>query len=304
MDNKLKAMQKEFNCNEENMNLSIYHGDQHSMKEIEEDLCTPPFLSEYKMVVLYHPYFLTTKKLKKDNDDESILLEYLKKDNENTIFVIFHDANDFDNRKKAVKTLRKEVNFFEFDKLSHYKIKENIRKAIIKRKSNIDEDALELLVSRIDNDLLIASKEVEKLTLYTSDIHLDTVDMLVSKPLEENVFALTSAVLQKDTKTMFTIYHDLLVLNEEPVKLIMLLASQVRLLYQVKLLDRKGYTDKEIGKMLSVNPFRLKYVRQTGGEFQIQELASLLDKLSELDIGIKTGKIDKRLGLELFMLKI
>ncbi len=305
MDNKLQALQKEYNCDDENMNFSVYYGDQHTMKEIEDDLCTPPFFTENKMVVLYHPYFLTTKRIKKENnDDEAILLGYLKKDNPNTIFVLFHDAKDFDNRKKVVKQLRKEVTFLEYDKLSHHKIKETIRKSIIKRQSSIDEDALELLVSRIDNDLLIASKEVEKLTLYTNNITIDIVELLVNKPLEENVFALTSAIVSRDQQRMFSIYKDLLVLNEEPVKLIILVAGQLRLLYQVKLLDRKGYTDKEIGSILSVNPYRLKYVRQEGGHFEIQELVDLLDELSKLDIGIKTGKIDKKLGFELFMLKL
>ena len=93
-------------------------------------------------------------------------------------------------------------------------------------------------------------------------------------------------------------------LNEEPVKLIVLVANSMRLIYQVKLLDRKGYTDQEIAKMLSVNPFRLKYVRKEGKFFELDELLSCLNQLSKLDVKIKTGKIDKKLGLELFMLRI
>ena len=38
----------------------------------------------------------------------------------------------------------------------------------------------------------------------------------------------------------------------------------MRLLYQVKLLDRTRYNDREIGQILSLNPYRLKYVRQDG----------------------------------------
>ena len=71
---------------------------------------------------------------------------------------------------------------------------------------------------------------------------------------------------------MMSIYKDLMTINEEPVKLIVLVANSMRLIYQVKLLDRKGYTDQEIAKMLAVNPFRLKYVRKEGQFFQIDEL--------------------------------
>ena len=75
------------------------------------------------------------------------------------------------------------------------------------------------------------------------------------------------------------IYKDLKMNNEEPIKLIVLIANSLRLLYQVKLLDRKGYNDQEIGKMLSLNPYRLRYIRQDGKDFEINEL---LEKLNEL----------------------
>ena len=38
--------------------------------------------------------------------------------------------------------------------------------------------------------------------------------------------------------------------------------------------------------------------------FQIDELLRCLNELSLLDVKIKTGQIDKKLGLELFMLRI
>ena len=148
------------------------------------------------------------------------------------------------------------------------------------------------------------SSEVEKLCLYTKHINLKSVEELVSRPLDENVFDLTTAILSKDKQKMMSIYKDLMTLNEEPVKLIVLVANSMRLIYQVKLLDRKGYTDQEIAKMLSVNPFRLKYVRKEGKFFELDELLSSLNQLSKLDVKIKTGKIDKKLGLELFMLRI
>lgn len=304
MDQKLEAIKKEYQCNEENMNVSTYRGLDNSMEEILEDLSTPPFLTEKKMVILRNPYFLTTKKIKKEMNEDVQFLEYLKKDNEDTIFVIFHDIKDFDERKKVVKELRKCATFFDIDKVNHYKLKDSTRQAIKRREAVIDEEALDLLLGRIGNNLVEMAMEVEKLCLYTKHIDVKAVDVLVTKPLEENVFELTSALLNKQRQKMFSIYRDLLVLNEEPVKLIVLLAGQMRLLYQVKLLDRKGYTDKEIASILAVNPYRLKYVRQEGKDFQIQDLLACLDQLSTLDVSIKTGKVDKKLGLELFMMKV
>ena len=303
MEQKLQSLKKEYDCNEDNMNISTYRANEDSLEEVYEDLITPPFLTDKKMVVLKNPYFLTTKKVKKDNNE----LEYFEKcliNSEAVIFVIYHVGKDFDERKKIVKNLRKQAQFFEIDKVNHYKLSDSTRQAIRRRDATIDDDALELLLSRLGDSLNNVALEVEKLCLYSKHITYDIVDELVSKPLDENVFALTSAILQKDRRKMFSIYHDLMILNEEPIKLIVLIAGQMRLIYQVKLLDRKGYNDKEIGKILGVNPYRLKYVRQEGKDFDLNELLQCLDDLSRLDVEIKTGKMDKKMGLELFMVRI
>lgn len=304
MDQRLQNLKKQFHCNEEMMNFSSYDINKDNMESVLEDVMMPPFLSDNKMVVIKNVDFLTTKKLKKDNHDEEMLMQCFDYLDEHVHLVIFHDQKNFDERKKIVKLLRKRAKFFEINPLNYYKVSDTTRQAVKNRNCVIDDDALELLLSRKGTNLIDIVNEVEKLCLYSQHIDKKCVDRLVSKPLDENVFDLTTAILNKDKGKIFSIYHDLMVLNEEPVKLIVLIANSMRLLYQVKLLDRKGYNDQEIAKMLGVNPFRLKYIRNGGKEFQIDELLKCLNELSLLDVKIKTGKIDKKLGLELFMLKI
>ena len=41
-----------------------------------------------------------------------------------------------------------------------------------------------------------------------------------------------------------------------------------------------------------------------GKDYDIQELLQKLDELSQLDVNIKTGKIDRFRGLELFLIRI
>ena len=286
MDQRLQKLKKEYQCSQELMNYNSYDVSKEGMKVVLEDVMTPSFLSEQKMIVINHCDFLTTKKLKKENKDADYLMKCIPYLNETNHLVIFHPEKNFDERKKTVKYLRKEAQFFEINPLNYYKVSDTTRQAIKKRSCTIDDDALELLLSRKGTNLIDISSEVEKLCLYTK--HID----------------LKSAILSKDKQKMMSIYKDLMTLNEEPVKLIVLVANSMRLIYQVKLLDRKGYTDQEIAKMLSVNPFRLKYVRKEGKFFELDELLSCLNQLSKLDVKIKTGKIDKKLGLELFMLRI
>ena len=288
MDQRLDKLKKDHHCNQEQMNYTVYDVSKEGMKVVLEDVMTPPFLSDEKMVVIKKADFLTTKKIKKDNHDIDYFMQCLPYLDKTVHLVIFNDEKNFDERKKVVKMLRKEAQFYEINPLNYYKV----------------SDTAELLLSRKGTNLMDLASEVEKLCLYTQHIDIHCVEELVNRPLDENVFDLTTAILSKDKQKMMSIYKDLMTINEEPVKLIVLVANSMRLIYQVKLLDRKGYTDQEIAKMLAVNPFRLKYVRKEGQFFQIDELLRCLNELSLLDVKIKTGQIDKKLGLELFMLRI
>lgn len=305
MQKKLNALKKKYKIVEDDMNIMTYWCNETPMSAILEDALTPPFLTEYKMIVMKNPLFLTTQKQKDmSEDDIKMFMDYISKDNPTTILVIYHDQKNFDERKKIVKQLRKSVEFFNIDKVDHQQLFKTTHQAIKSRGCVIDDDALELFLSRMPNDLMAVSQEVEKICLYSKHIRKETIDVMVSKHIEEDVFELTKNILHKDIGKSIQIYRDLMVKNEEPIKLIVLIANSLRLLYQVKLLDRKGYNDQEIAKMLSLNPYRLKYIRQDGHEFEIKELLQKLDELSKLDIAIKTGKIDRFKGLELFIIRI
>ena len=283
MDQRLDKLKKDHHCNQEQMNYTVYDVSKEGMKVVLEDVMTPPFLSDEKMVVIKKADFLTTKKIKKDNHDIDYFMQCLPYLDKTVHLVIFNDEKNFDERKKVVKMLRKEAQFYEINPLNYYKVSDTARQAVKKRNCTIDDDALELLLSRKGTNLMDIASEVEKLCLYTQHIDIHCVEELVNRPLDENVFDLTTAILSKDKQKMMSIYKDLMT---------------------IKLLDRKGYTDQEIAKMLAVNPFRLKYVRKEGQFFQIDELLRCLNELSLLDVKIKTGQIDKKLGLELFMLRI
>lgn len=304
MEQKLNALKKQYHIVEEDMNINTYWCHETAMSEIIEDALTPPFLTEYKMIVIKNPYFLTTQKVKEAQKGEGeMLLKYLEQDNPSTILIIYHDQKNFDERKKLVKELRKKIKFTSYDKLDHFQIFKSTHQAIKARGCTIDDDALELFLAKMPNNLLEISQEVNKICLYSKHITKDVVEVMVPKKIEDNVFELTAAILNKETGKSIQIYKDLMMNKEEPIKLIVMIANSLRLLYQVKLLDRKGYNDMEIAKMLSLNPHRLKYIRKDTKNYELNELLMLIDRLSQLDVDIKTGKIDRFKGMELFLIK-
>ena len=83
MEKRLASLKKEYQIHEEDMNLMTYWCQETSMSTIIEDALTPPFLTEYKMIIVKNPTFLTTQK-QKDMSDEDIkmFMDYLSKENQ------------------------------------------------------------------------------------------------------------------------------------------------------------------------------------------------------------------------------
>jgi DNA polymerase-3 subunit delta len=133
-------------------------------------------------------------------------------------------------------------------------------------------------------------------------IELDDVDQMVERYDIDNLFALTDAVVKKDINEALSLYQELLKRNEEPIKIIVIIANQFRLIFQVKRLKSKGLSDSEIASELAVHPYRVKLAKETN--LSEKELLKYLTTLADLDEQIKTGKINKDVGLELFLLKL
>ncbi len=302
IEQKLKSLKKDYHIDDELSCMTYWYGET-SFREIIEDAMTQSFFSENKMIIIKNLSFLTSQKAKHDEDDIAILFDYLKTDNPSTILVLYQDEHNFDERKKYVKQLRKLVKVFEIDKVNTAQLYKTTHQAFKARGVKIEDQALELLLSRLPESLLDISQEVEKLSLYSKHITVDDVNELVKKRIDENIFDLSKAILNGNTKQAMSVYKDCLLHNEEPIKLIVMCANSIRLLYQVKLMDRKGYNDQEIGRFIGVNPFRLKYIRQDGKNIEINDLLKALEDLAHLDKLIKTGKIDKYKGIELFILR-
>lgn len=304
---RLEDLKKKYQCTSDDMNYMVYHAGETPLKDIIEDALTQPFLTEYKMVVLKNPIFLTKEKPKKKlvtDEDIKLFLDYIEHDNPTTLFVIYHDQRNFDERKKVVKSLRKNAKWYEIEKLTFNQLYKATREAIVHRNASIEDNALALLLERCGNDLLTISNQVEKLCLYTHSIKKEDVERLVPPRVEEDVFKLTNALLNHDLRNTMRVYQDLISKKHDPLELIGLIANALRNLYQVSIMSKKGYRDNDIASALGLNPRAIYPIRKNAAHFDITELMEKLYDLSELDYAIKTGTVDKFRGLELFLMRI
>lgn len=273
-----------------------------------EDVETLPFMGERRLVFMQNPFFLTAEKTKSKVEHNVKRLEaYLEDPVPYSIVVFIAPYEKLDERKKITKELKRKATLVEAKKLHEHELKIWVRDRINTAKIEMTDQAIDRLLELAGTNLMMLTNEIDKMILYvdgTNSISIDTVEKLVAKSLEQNIFSLVDSILQRNIKDTMTIYHDLMRQNEEPIKILSVMAGQVRLLYQVKELSRQGYSQQKIASVLKVHPFRVKLAQEKTNQFQEQELLALINELAEADYKMKTGQGDKVITLELLLLKM
>ena len=158
-----------------------------------------------------------------------------------------------------------------------------------------------LFKTKLTNNLYIICSELDKLFLCCDKIiNKSDIEVITSRMINSNIFDLINAIVRKDIDKSLELYDDLVLINEEEIKLIVTLANQFRLIYQVKNMFKFGYSELDIAKELSVHPYRVKLANSVN--ISNEDNIKYLSKLSKLDEDIKTGKVDKREGFTNFIL--
>jgi len=289
-------------------NLSVYDLEETPVELAIEDCQTVPFFGERKVVIVQKPVFLTAEKPKeKVEHNLKVLEEYIQDPVPSTIFIIIGSYEKLDERKKITKLLLKNSAVLNAKKLSEQEIISFIHDQFRKKDLKIDKKAANKIYQLIGSNLMLLHNEINKIALYCEKNQIITeeiVDLLVSRSLEDSIFALVDKVLQRKLEDSLSIYYDLLKQNEEPIRILASIASQFRFIYQVKALLKKGYGQKQIAGLLKVHPFRVKLVMNQSNQYDDEYLLQGLNELAELDYKMKTGYGDKERSLELFFIKL
>lgn len=279
-----------------------------SFNQIIEEALTMPFISEKKAIVVKNAFIFTGEKVSKDiQPNNEQVNEFLEKyDGEN--FIIFEVyQNKLDERKKITKTLKKTSKLAKVEQMSEQEIKNWIKNKLHENFKDIKQDALDLFIELTGINFNIVSQELEKIILFLGErttINKKDVEEIINRSLEQNVFLLTEYIQKGEKYKVIQLIKDLIVMKEEPIKLLALITSNYRLYYQCKILSRKGYSGQQIAKTINVHPYRVKLALNQVKHYQLTHLLNIIDQCAETDYKLKSSYMDKQLILELFILSL
>ena len=269
-----------------------------SFNQIIEEALTMPFISEKKAIVVKNAFIFTGEKVSKDiQPNNEQVNEFLEKyDGEN--FIIFEVyQNKLDERKKITKTLKKTSKLAKVEQMSEQEIKNWIKNKLHENFKDIKQDALDLFIELTGINFNIVSQELEKIILFLGErttINKKDVEEIINRSLEQNVFLLTEYIQKGEKYKAIQLIKDLIVMKEEPIKLLALITSNYRLYYQCKILSRKGYSGQQIAKTINVHPYRVKLALNQVKHYQLTHLLNIIDQCAETDYKLKSSYMDKQ----------
>ncbi len=298
-----KTIDKIINDNKiDTFNVNKYDLTNTLLSQIINDASSMSLFGDKKLIIVNSAYIFTSSTKKYLEQDLKSLENYLNNININTILIFVVNDAKLDERKKITKLIDKNGEIVECNNIDNI----TMIKDLLGDYQMSDSD-IKYLLERVGDNSTLLNTEIEKIKIYKDtdkNITKEDIDLLTSKSLEVNNFKLIDAIINGDKLTALNLYQERIKLNEEPIAIIVTLANQIRIMYQVKQLYLDGYTENNIASILKIHPYRVKLANQNAKKYDADTLLTYLKKLADLDIDIKTGQIDKTLGLELLIISL
>ena len=258
-----------------------------SLSTVLSDAITVPFLEELKIIILKNPKFLT-KSATSTKDEIKAMLKYLKNPCDSTLLIIDATNTVINQSNEIYKMLKNVARIIDYPDPEEIELKGWIVRSFDANGIDIKDDALTLLLEYIGDDQARLSQEIDKLSSYVGKGGTIRKEDIINHDL-----ALTNQI-----------YDNLITHTKDSLTIFSLISNKFKELLSTYRLLKYGYSQSDIAKFYNVSTGKAYYIVQEARAFKLSDLEFYIDKLAELDYQIKSGKLDKTIGLELLLLKL
>lgn len=293
---KIEEIKKNF---ESDFEFSKYDLKEDDLYQIVDDINTVSLFDNLKFVIVKNASEIENISEKKLNE----LLKIMNNYNSNNVLVLV-EANKLDLKNEKIARLKKYSTYIEI-KTKNLMLDDLAKKILDDNGYKYDIDAIDLLKDYSQNYTAIKNN-LDILMMYKADakeITFKDINLMITKPLDDNIYDLVNAVLSKNKQSIFSHYNDLKTKNVQATYILGLLINKFQEIYNVFILAKSGMNQEKIAEIFNVSSGRAYYMIKNTRNTNLNEIKRNLDDLNELEFKIKSGVLDQTLGLELYFLK-
>jgi len=280
------------------MNCDTFEGKDFQIRSAIDAAETFPFLSDWRVVIIKDSGLATTGR----KDDTEEISKYLPNIPESTIIVFVESS--VDKRNKLFKQISSLGRVVECGLPSEGELIRWLTNIFKKKGKIIDANTARVLLNTVPKGMDSIYAEADKLEGFVGErqqITVEDIQQVCTKSLEARIFDLVAALCNGQTEKALTQYHNMLVMKEQPLMMLAMMARQFRLILQCKACAEKGIRD--IAGTLGLRDFIVRECLRQGNNFTKESLIAALSDCQDTDIRIKTGLIDGELGVELLIVR-
>jgi len=277
------------------LNLKYFDGKTVDFEEFKNEIQSVSMFAEKKLIILEEAF--TNQNFKEG------FLKTSKQFTDSNNIILFYEIEKISSSDPLFKFLEKHAKSQEFKLLKGENLKNWVKKEIENYKVKINSVALRKLTDYVGDNLWQMVNEIKKLASYkkNKEIRVEDINLLVKPKIEPEIFKTIDAIASKNKKQALELIHKHLEKGDSPSYLLSMINFQFRNLLIIRDLIEKNKSPYILSKEAQLHPYVIKKSYSQARKFKIDELKKIYQKIFQVDLAIKTGKIDPETALDLLI---
>ncbi len=245
---------------------------------------TLPMMADKRLVLIRHVDAMTPT-------EQNALALYLEDPADSGCLVM--TADKLDGRSKLAKAAKKKGVLVDAKPLRGRELREFIRAEAGARDHNIAPQAVETLLDAVGDDLSAIDDAMERLSLFVGAgqrIDAEAVMQCVTRIRVESIWSLVDAIGLKDRRKGVAAAQSLLDDREPPLRLLAMVARQLRIVARMREALSEGLRPQEAAKRAGAPPFKAADLTESARRFTADSLGEAFALIAETDRALKGSK--------------
>lgn len=245
---------------------------------------TLPMMADMRLVLVRHVDAMTPT-------EQATLADYLDDPSDTTCLVL--TATKLDGRAKLARTAKKRGYLADAKPLRGRDLREFVRAEASARGHNVEPRAVEDLLEAVGDDLAAIDDALERLSLFVGPgqrIDVDAVATCITRIRVESIWSLVDAIGLKDRRKGVAAAQSLLDDREPPLRLLAMVARQLRIVARMREALSDGLRPQEAAKRAGAPPFKAGDLTESARHFTADSLGKAFALIAETDRALKSSK--------------
>jgi DNA polymerase-3 subunit delta len=280
------------------LNLKYFNFENADFQKLIDEIQSVSMFAEKKLLIL--------KNTINNKDFKENFLKNAKRFLSPDYTILLYEGGRVPENEPLFEFLKKYGKHQEFELLGSQRLRSWVKKEFGSYGVKIKAGALEKLIIFVGNDLWQMENEIKKLVSYENKkiILEEDIELLVKPKIESDIFKTIDSIALRNRQQALKLIHKQLEGGDSSSYLFSMINFQFRSMIEIKDMVEKNKPYSIILRESGLHPFVVKKSYNLARKFTLDELKKIYRKIFQVELNIKTGRLNPQAGLDLLIAEI